>query len=88
MIIPYLFSLRIREGTVVDRADHAINRRYGIIDSAMTAEKATIALADDLAYIKADFIRCWFNWRFFEPSPVPEDTLDALLESSSKDGNA
>jgi hypothetical protein len=82
VIIPYLFSLRIGEGTVVDRADYAINRQYGIIDPSMTAEKATIALADDLAYVKADFIRCWFNWRFFEPSPVPEDALDTLLESS------
>jgi hypothetical protein len=82
VIVPYLFSLRIREGTVIDRADLAMSRRYGIIDPATTAEKATIALADDLAHIHADFIRCWFSWRFFEPSPVPEDTLDALLESS------
>lgn len=82
VIIPYLFSLRIQEGTVLDRADYAIKRRYGIIDPTMTAEKATTALADDVAYVKTDFIRCWFNWRFFEPSPVPEDTLDTLLESS------
>src|ERR1700676_2183401 len=75
VIIPYLLSLRIREGTIVDRADRAISRRYGIAESSVTAEKATLALADDLAEVKADFVRCWLNWRFFEPSPVPEDTL-------------
>ncbi len=82
MIIPFLYSVRIPEGTIFDRADDAIKQRYGIIDPEEEEEEAAIALAKDLVEVKADFVRCWFNWRFFEPSLVPTDTLDTLLESS------
>lgn len=82
VIIPYLFSIRIPEGTVADRADYAISRQYGIVDPEVSAEEAAESLADDLRDVKADFVRCWFNWRFFEPSPAPEHALDSLLEES------
>ena len=82
IIIPYLLSLNIPEGTVFDKADYAIGRRRGIYDSGLSAAEATASLADDSSDLKVDFVRCWFNWRFFEPSPVPEDSLDSLLEES------
>ena len=85
VIIPFVLSVRIPEGTVFDRADDAISRRYGIINPEEKQEDASVSLAKDLSEVKVDFVRCWFNWRFFEPSPVPPDALDTLLESSYDD---
>jgi hypothetical protein len=82
IMIPYLFSLRINDETVFGRMDDAVFRRYGVSGSELMAEKAILSLAEDLADMKVKFVRCWFSWRFFEPSLIGEDRLDALLESS------
>src|SRR5690348_14279447 len=82
VIIPHLLSLKIPEGTLFDKADDAIALQFGIHDPGVSAAEATESLAKDLAQAKAEFVRCWFSWRFFEPIPTPEEDLDSLLETS------
>lgn len=82
IIIPHLLSLSLPEGKVLDVADEEIIRRHTQEEPAGEAARATLALADVLSDAGADFVRCWFPWRFFEPRPVPLEGLDSLLESS------
>jgi hypothetical protein len=81
IIFPHLLSLSLRErGTFERREEATITLHHQPIPQD-EADRASLALADSLKAIGVDYIRCWFPWRSFEPRPVPEATLDTLLES-------
>jgi hypothetical protein len=54
---------------------------HGDVEPKTASERAAVALAGNLQSVGADFVRCWFSWRFFEPRPVPASALDELAES-------
>ena len=44
------------------------------------ADRASLSLADSLKSVGADFARCWFPWRFFEPTPLPLEALRSMAD--------
>ena len=82
IVLPHLLSLSLPEGSTSARVDDAEIRRHQEPEPATAAARATLALAESLRDARADYVRCWFPWRFFESTPVPEADLDSLLESS------
>jgi hypothetical protein len=82
IIIPHLLSISLPEGKVLDEADDQEIRRHGEVEPASVGERAVVALADTLVDAGVSFVRCWFPWKYFEPYPVPESSLDQLLEQS------
>ncbi len=66
----------------MEQADETEIHTQGEVDPGTTAARAALALADSLVEAEVDFVRCWFPWKYFEPSPVSESSLDNLLEQS------
>lgn len=54
--------------------DHVVSRAEG--------QKACSSMAEHLVAAKISFVRCWFPWRFFEPTPKPESELQRLADES------
>ena len=81
IIFPHLLSLSLRERGGFDKVEDATIRLHHQAIPQEEADRASLALADSLHSLGVDFARCWFPWRFFEPTPVPEGELDSLLES-------
>ncbi len=82
IIIPHLLSVSLPEGKVLDEADDQEIRERGEVEPRTAAGRAVVALADTLVDAGVDFVRCWFPWKYFEPFPVPEASLDQLLQKS------
>ena len=82
IIIPHLLSVSLPEGKILDEADEQEIGRRGEVEPATVAGRAVVALADTLVDAGVGFVRCWFPWKYFEPFPVPEASLDQLLEKS------
>ena len=75
-------SVSLPEGKILDEADEQEIGRRGEVEPATVAGRAVVALADTLVDAGVGFVRCWFPWKYFEPFPVPEASLDQLLEKS------
>ena len=82
IIIPHLLSVSLPEGKILDEADDQEIRERGEVEPTTVAGRAVLALADNLVQAKVDFVRCWFPWKYFEPFPIPESSLDRLLDQS------
>jgi hypothetical protein len=82
VIIPHLLSVSLSEGKVLDAADDQEIRSHREIEPKTVSGRATLALAETLADAKVDFVRCWFSWNYFEPTPVAESSLNQLVENS------
>src|SRR5438034_1578586 len=82
IIIPHLLSASLPEGKILDEADEQEIGRRGEVEPATVAGRAVAALAHTIVDANVGFVRCWFPWKYFEPFPVPEASLDQLLEKS------
>jgi hypothetical protein len=82
IIIPHLLSVSLPEGKILDEADEQEIGLRGEVEPETVAGRAVAALADTLVDANVGFVRCWFPWKYFEPFPVPEASLDQLLEKS------
>ncbi len=82
IIIPHLLSVSLPEGRVLDLADDQIIREHGDAEPNTAAKRASLSLAENLVQARIDFVRCWFPWNFFEPTPTATEQLDQLLEKS------
>ena len=82
IIIPHLLSVSLPEGRTLDEADDREIRAHGESEPATVAGRAVLALAESLVDAKIDFVRCWFPWKYFEPTPIPESSLDGMLDQS------
>jgi hypothetical protein len=83
VVIPYLLSIRLPRGP--DRIAPDIDPRS--IDSEI-GEKGSLSseigeseiycreLAAELKNRNIDFVRCWFQWNFFEPQVLPDNSED------------
>lgn len=72
IIIPRLFSMSVLEHK---RKDQSVRAK----------RKASLGLARNLRNAGVDYVRCWFPWSYFEPTPVDPADLDRLLEDSYKE---
>ncbi|HEX4921273.1 MAG TPA: hypothetical protein VFV92_11100, partial [Candidatus Bathyarchaeia archaeon] len=82
IIIPHLLSVSLPEGKILDEADEQEIREHGEAEPTTVARRAVLALAENLVQAQVQFVRCWFPWKYFEPSPAPESSLDKLLDQS------
>jgi hypothetical protein len=82
IIIPHLLSVSLPEGRNLDAADDLEIRAHREIEPATSGSRAALALSENLVEAGINFVRCWFPWKFFEPEPVPESSLDQLLNQS------
>ena len=82
IIIPHFLSLSLPEGRILDKIDDIIIRVHGDQEPTTVADRAILALAETLTDAKVDYVRCWFPWKFFEPTLVPEEQLQNLLDNS------
>ena len=82
IIIPHLLSVSLPEGKILDEADDQEIREHGELEPRTVASRAVLALADNLVQARIDFVRCWFPWKYFEPIPISESSLDQLLDQS------
>jgi len=69
-------------GKILDEADGQEIRAHGESEPTTIAGRAVVALAEHLVQAKIGFVRCWFPWKYFEPLPVSESSLDLLLDRS------
>ena len=81
IILPHLLSISLPEGRWLDTLEEAEIRAHGDSEPSTAAARASLALADNLQQARADFVRCWFSWRFFEPRLAPPSSLDRLAEA-------
>jgi hypothetical protein len=82
IIVPHLLSVSLPEGKILDEADDREIRAHSELEPETVSGRATLALADILAEAKIDFVRCWFPWKYFEPFPEPESSLEQLIDRS------
>jgi hypothetical protein len=82
IIIPHLLSVSLPEGKTLDEADDLEIRAHGEMEPRTSAGRAVLALAESLVDCGINFVRCWFPWKYFEPTPVPESSLDQLNDRS------
>ena len=82
IIIPHLLSVSLPEGKILDEADEQEIRAHGETEPNTVARRAALALAENLVEAQIQFVRCWFPWKYFEPAPIPESSLDQLLDRS------
>lgn len=75
-------SVSLPEGKILDEADDQEIRTHREIEPNTAAGRAVVALADNLVEAQIRFVRCWFPWKYFEPSPVAESSLNQLMEQS------
>jgi len=81
VVIPYLLSVRAREGRFTHPMSHGETRdgdhegpsrtRTAEGGSVRGARRPSELLASSLKRHGAGFVRCWFPWNFFEPSVAP-----------------
>jgi hypothetical protein len=81
IIFPHLLSISLPEGRFLDKLEEMQIRMHGDEEPKAASARAAVALADNLENVGADFVRCWFSWRFFEPRPAPASSLDELAEA-------
>lgn len=81
IIFPHLLSLSLRERGSFERVEEATIALHQQPIPQEEAGRASLALADSLRSVGADFARCWFPWRFYEPEPLPRSELSSLPES-------
>ena len=90
IIFPHLLSLSLRERGGFEKVEEATIASHHQQIPKDEADRASLALADTLKSIGADFVRCWFNWRFFEPRPLPLDAMrsdaDGVYDKWPTDG--
>ncbi len=60
--------------------DEGVLKAHGGEEPETASARASVALAENLRDAGVDFARCWFPWRYFEPTAVPGDSLDRLLD--------
>ncbi|MDE1853346.1 MAG: hypothetical protein KGI38_06320 [Thaumarchaeota archaeon] len=82
IIFPHLLSLSLKEGVTFEKREEATIAFHHQGIPQNEAERASLALADALKSIGVDFVRCWFPWRFFEPNPIPLESLDGMPDMS------
>lgn len=82
IIIPHLLSVSLPEGKILDEADDLEIQSFGETDPGTVAGRAVLSLVENLVQAKIDFVRCWFPWKYFEPVPIKESSLEELLEKS------
>lgn len=80
IIFPHLLSLSLKERKDFEQVEEATIAYHHQAIPQEESDRASLALADSLQSIGADFVRCWFPWRYFEPEPVAEAALNSLLE--------
>ena len=80
IIFPHLLSLSLRERGSFEKVEEATIALHHQAIPKDEADRASLALADTLKSIGADFVRCWFPWRHFEPVPLPLDTLRSMAD--------
>ena len=81
IVFPHILSISLPEGRFLDKLEETEILARGDVEPKTASAKAAVALADNLQSVKADFVRCWFSWRFFEPRLVPASSLDQLAEA-------
>ncbi|MDG6929155.1 MAG: hypothetical protein JRN29_03790 [Nitrososphaerota archaeon] len=82
IIFPHLISLGLPEGRALDQVEDFVIRLHKEREPSTAAARASLALADMLSDARVDFVRCWFSWNFFEPTPCPREGLARLLDDS------
>jgi hypothetical protein len=80
IILPHLLSLSLRERGSFEKVEEATIAARHQADPGDEPDRAALALADSLKSIGVDFVRCWFPWKYFEPTPVAEGALASLLD--------
>ncbi len=93
IILPYLFSIRLRGGPFTLPQEQKDKRNDDSRESsALTAEIMTSnrhagrpaeLLASFLKKNGVDFVRCWFQWNFFERSNLRADSRSPLSSSTA-----
>ena len=74
--------MSLPEGKILDEADDQEIIQRGEVEPKTVAGRAVVALADSLVDAGVGFVRCWYPWKYLEPFPVPEASLEELLEKS------
>ncbi len=74
--------MSLPEGKALDEADDLEIRKHTETEPKTSAGRAVLALVESLLDAGIDFVRCWFPWKYFEPTPAPESSLDKLLDGS------
>ena len=82
IIVPHLLSVGLPESRVLEQADEREILVHADVQPRTAAARAAVALADNLVEAEVDFVRCWFPWKYFEPVPVPESSLNRLFDQS------
>jgi hypothetical protein len=80
IIFPHLLSLSLKEKGSFEKIEEATISFHNQPIPQEEADRASLALADTLKSIGADFARCWFPWRFFEPRPLALDKLRSMAD--------
>ncbi|MDG6942348.1 MAG: hypothetical protein JRN34_05440 [Nitrososphaerota archaeon] len=80
IIFPHLLSLSLRERGGFERVEEATIALHHQPIPRDEADRASLALADSLKSVGADFVRCWFPWKYFEPVPLPFGALETALD--------
>jgi hypothetical protein len=94
VVIPYLLSEKTYEnGFVLPHSDRHPDkqrlsfRRHGRGRSNRNARDSTKVLASFLKKNKVDFVRCWFQWNFFEQPTHRKHSLPSSRSSPSPSSN-
>ena len=80
IVFPHLLSLSLRDRGGFEKVEEATIALHHQAIPRNEADRASLSLADSLKSIGVDFVRCWFPWRYFEPSPLPVKDLDSALD--------
>lgn len=85
VIIPYLVSIRLPRGPVrigPDIDPRSIESKIDEEPSPGEDRKRELVckeLGAELKNCSINFVRCWFQWNFFEPKVIPNDTENYLF---------
>jgi hypothetical protein len=82
IIFPHLLSLSLRESGRFEKTEEETLVQHHQADPKSEADRASLALADSVKSAGADFVRCWFPWSYFEPTPIPSESLGSLESGS------
>ncbi|MEM0288168.1 MAG: hypothetical protein QXG05_08400 [Nitrososphaerota archaeon] len=99
IIFPHLISIGLPESKILDTIDEFVAKLHGDSEEKSQDIPAILSLADMLADLKIDFVRCWFPWNFFEreagemkelnkwqDASYNEYPLDNLVETLTRKG--
>ena len=67
IVFPHLLSLSLKERAHFEKVEEATLEMHHQANPTEEAARASLALADAVKSVGADFVRCWFPWSFFEP---------------------